>query len=234
MPVALVHARGEPRGGEVAGDLGAFQLDAGDHRARQRLAGAGLGQGIHARVQVGIAEVEPVAALECGADRTIVHPQRVGQPADRAFGLARRVQRCAGIQQVAVQGERHPGRDADGALECRIPAGVPAGVVVGEAMHLACVGRLVSQQVGDAEIQAAATGEYFVADAALDGIRIVRCVRFRKRNAHLHRPAGLHRVVVGEQPSAQRDAADQVLVDVAEVALRAYRAQPLGVAAPVG
>src|SRR3546814_9921487 len=53
---AIVDAVGEPRGGQLARDLGTLQPDARQHRARQRLALGGLGQGEDARVQVGRSE----------------------------------------------------------------------------------------------------------------------------------------------------------------------------------
>ena len=57
---------------------------------------------------------------------------------------------------------------------------------------------------------------------------------FGERNADLHRSAGLHRIETGEQALAQRHAADQVFVEVAEFLLGAYFLQPAVVGVSIG
>ena len=56
---------------------------------------------------------------------------------------------------------------------------------------------------------------------------------FRIRDAHLHRPAGSHRVVAGEEALAQRHLADEVLEQVAQLLLAARGADPLAPGAAV-
>ena len=100
-------------------------------------------------------------------------------------------------------------------------------------MHLAHVRGFITQQVGDAEVHAAAAGEDFAADAALHFVGIIAGIGFGERDRHLHRPAGLHRVPVLEQALAQRHAADQVFVHLAEFTLGAHHRQPVGITAAV-
>src|SRR3546814_19568963 len=65
---------------------------------------------------------------------------------------------------------------------------------------------------------------------SLDRIRIILCMRFGERDAHLHRPAGMHRIEITEQALAQRYHADEILEDSAQLPLGPRRLQPLAIA----
>src|SRR3546814_6958485 len=90
----MFDAVGEPRRGQFARALRALQPDARQHRARQRLALGGFGQGEDACVQVGVLELRRVALLPRAPDRRVaqVQPPRTY----RALGRARIVKRRAG------------------------------------------------------------------------------------------------------------------------------------------
>src|SRR5690606_29263126 len=119
-------------------------------------------------------------------------------------------------------------------LEGRVAAGVVAGVVVGEAVDLARVRGLVTEQVQDSEVQPATAAEDFVADRILHGPGVGGRIGFGERDGNLHRAAGLYRIAAGKQPFAHRHASDQVLVEFAELTLGAHARQALAVAATVG
>ena len=129
-------------------------------------------------------------------------------------------------QQVAVEHEGSARQPAHRGLERRVAARVLAGVEVGEAVQRLRVRRLVAQQVRDAEVHSTAPREHFAADRPLDRkrIRVRRRVRLGEGDADLHRPAGAHRVVLREQSRAERNAGDEVLVDLAQLALGLRRA----------
>ena len=102
---------------------------------------------------------------------------------------------------------------AEGGLEGGVAAAVAAGVEIGEAIDHVVVGRRVVEQDGAAEVEAAAPGEHFVANAAVDrvGIGFFAGEFLGEGDADLHRAAGAHRVVAGEQGLAGRQFGDHVL-----------------------
>ena len=65
-------------------------------------------------------------------------------------------------------------------------------------------------------------------------IRLRLRVALGEGDAHLHRPAGAHRVAAGEEALAQRHAADEVLEELAQLLLGPRRVDALAVAAAVG
>jgi len=127
-----------------------------------------------------------------------------------------------------------PGDRGNRTLECRIAARIAPGVEVGKAIGDAVVGRRVIEKVRDPKYIAAAAREHLVADRALDRIGIRFRVRLGEGDRDLHRPAGAHRVAVFEEALRERHAADEVLVDVAQLQLRLRGVEALAVGAAVG
>ncbi len=74
------------------------------------------------------------------------------------------------------------------------------------------------------------TGKDFTPDSAIDRPRVAFGMRFGKRNADLHRPAGVDRVEIAEQRLAHRHHIDQVIENSAQLFLTAHFVQPGGVA----
>ena len=177
-----------------------------------------------------------VTLLQHGADAVVVLADLLAEGAGGALGLARGGHGGVGVvQQVAVGGELLAGGHGQGALEGGVAAGVVAGVVVREAiLHLGVVDGVV-QQVGDAEVQAAATGEDFLPDAAgvAVGVGLALGVVFGIADGDLHGAAGAHGVVLAEQALAEGHGVDEVLEGAAEVFFGAGTVDALGVALAV-
>ncbi len=133
--------------------------------------------------------------------------------------------------QVAVEYQRHAGGSAHRGLERGISAGIPSGIEIGIAIQVPVVGVPIVQQVGNAEVQSAASGENLVADAAVSGMGVGSSahVPLGEVDAHLHGAARAHRVGATQQALAQRHFADEVLVQFTEFALGTHRIQSLGV-----
>ncbi|MNZ81045.1 hypothetical protein D3C78_997010 [compost metagenome] len=129
--------------------------------------------------------------------------------------------------QVAVQRQRNARGKAYRLLERGVAAGVPAGVEVGEAVQRPRVVGRIPKQVGDAEVHAAAPGEDFLANGALDRIGVALRIGFGEGDAHLHRATGVHRVQAAEQFLAEGHHADEVVEDGAQLLLGAHREQAL-------
>ncbi|MCY1527548.1 hypothetical protein D9M68_626170 [compost metagenome] len=142
----------------------------------------------------------------------------------RGASLARSVD-----DQVAIQRQGNARGQAHGALEGRIPAGVPAGVEVGEAIQGLRVAGRIAQQVGDAEIHAAASSEDFLANGTVHRVGVILRIGFRESDADLHRPAGMHRVEVAEEFPPQRHHVDEIVEDRAQFLLGTRGIEPLAV-----
>ena len=76
-----------------------------------------------------------------------------------------------------------------------------------------------------AEVDPAVTGKDFAPDGAIDRPRVAFGVRFGKRNADLHRSAGVDRVEIAEQRLAHRHHIDQVIEDGTEIFFTAHLVQ---------
>ncbi|MNO99972.1 hypothetical protein D3C76_917570 [compost metagenome] len=131
------------------------------------------------------------------------------------------------VDQVAVTGQLDARGQADGVLESRIAAGVPAGIEIGKAVQRFVVVGWIAEQMGDAEIHASAPAEHFLADRTLYRIGIVLGPAFGEVDADLHRPTGVHRVEPAKQCLPQGGHADEIIENRAQLFLRAHLGQAL-------
>ena len=191
-----------------------------------------VGEGEHVLVQIGFVEVQAVAFFELTADSVMAQAQLLAKGPYRQLGGADRVRTRDG--QVAIKCQWYARRTADGILKSGIAAGVPARIEVGKAINRLCVVHRITQQVSDAEIHTAASGEDFLADRAGHGVGVLPCAFFGKGDADLHRPAGVYRVQAAKQVFAQWHHADEIIKNGAQLALGAGRIQALIVGFTVG
>ncbi|MNH10576.1 hypothetical protein D3C79_700590 [compost metagenome] len=83
--------------------------------------------------------------------------------------------------------------------------------------------RRVAEQVGNTEIHAPTPAEHFLAYRAVVGVGVTLGMLFGKFDAHLHRPAGVHRVEPAQQGLAQWQAGNDFIEQCTQLLLAAYR-----------
>jgi hypothetical protein len=138
--------------------------------------------------------------------------------------------------EVAVELERNAAGEAYRVLEGGVAARPVAGVEVGEAVEHLVVSRRIVEQVGDAEVEAAARVNTSSRTEPAIGRDTASSLTWRSAKSMLTciGPAGAHRVVAGEQALAERHLADELLEQVAQLLLGLRRLDPLAPGARVG
>lgn len=87
----VIHSLGKPGGGQVAGDLGALELNAGQDGAGLPLAGLLVGQGKNPVIEVGLGKFGGIPFAQALVDRLLAHIDPTGEGIDSLLSLARQV-----------------------------------------------------------------------------------------------------------------------------------------------
>lgn len=211
----------------MASDLGAFQRDARQNRARHGLAHYLIGQFEYTLVHACFIKILFIALAQLAVNGRIAHVQPAAQRAHRQLRLP--WVGGAVVDQVAVQGQACLDQAVQRCLEGRVAAGVMAGVVVCEAVERLGVVHRVAQQMRGAEIHPALAGENGLADGAGAGVRVTAGVLLGEGHRHLHRAAGVNGVEAAKELLAQRRHGDEVVEHLAQFALGAHLSDALGV-----